>query len=378
MLITKSQTVKRISIKNDNTQQHPHFNQAMGICGALFFDSFQDFKGNFNYFSYNAFKHVVNLCLNDFGILGFRFLEEKIRTTHETISDLKTKPYRLYDYLKSNTEEFKEYLNKHFDSIKEKINLLPTKEFIPVTEPLSRAIPNVFLRSALFGIQKKGVHLTVKNKEILSMSQYQVLFSGEELNQMDLIVWDALVYLFKQKSTGSNRVRVTIFEVCKFLGYVNSQETRDQVKNRIFKLVLAVVQVKGKQHAMYMSHLIQSFALIEDEPNAYHLEFDNHLLCVFRDTDDYTFININIRKQLGQNQLALWIFHFYASHKEPIPFSLEYLHDLSRSGLIQKEFNRALRSALELIKNAYVTENSNFEYKIENSKLFVRKDGGLI
>jgi hypothetical protein len=378
MLITKSQTVKRISIKNDNTQQHPHFNQAMGICGALFFDNFQDFKGNFNYFSYNAFKHVVNLCLNDFGILGFRFLEEKIFTTHETISDLKTKPYRLYEHLKNNTEEFKEYLNKHFDSIKEKINALPTKEFIPVTEPLSRAIPNVFLRSALFGIQKRGVHLTVKNKEILSMSQYQVLFSGEELNQLDLIVWDALVYLFKEKSKGSNRVRVTIYEVCKFLGYTDSTETRDQVKNRIFKLVLAVVQVKGKQYAMYMSHLIQSFALIEDEPNAYYLEFDNHLLCVFRDTDDYTFININIRKQLGQNQLALWIFHFYASHKEPIPFSLEYLHDLSRSGLIQKEFNRSLRSALELIKNAYVTENTNFEYKIENSKLFVRKDGGLI
>ena len=75
-------------------------------CVSLFFDSFQNYKGDLNYFSYNAFKHVINLCLNDFGILGFRFLEEKLRTTHEIISDLQTKPYRLYEFLNNNSSLF--------------------------------------------------------------------------------------------------------------------------------------------------------------------------------------------------------------------------------------------------------------------------------
>ena len=53
-----------------------------------------------------------------------------------------------------------------------------------------RAIPNCFLRGALFGMVRKGRRALVENQAIFTMSQYQVSFSGSEMDQNDLEVWD--------------------------------------------------------------------------------------------------------------------------------------------------------------------------------------------
>jgi hypothetical protein len=41
-----------------------------------------------------------------------------------------------------------------------------------------RAIPNCFLRGALFGMVRKGRRALVDNQPIFTMSQYQVSFTG--------------------------------------------------------------------------------------------------------------------------------------------------------------------------------------------------------
>ena len=81
---------------------------------------------------------------------------------------------------------------------------------------------------------------------------------------------------------------------------------------------------------------------------------------------DYTLISVDIKHLLGDNQLARWLYNFYESHREPIPFGLDFIQKLCRSETEAKDFKRKLKHALELVKNAKLATNlkSRWNYEI--------------
>ena len=81
---------------------------------------------------------------------------------------------------------------------------------------------------------------------------------------------------------------------------------------------------------------------------------------------DYTIINADIRHLLGDNQLAKWLYNFYETHNQPIPFTLDFLQKLCRSNTELKGFKQKLKNALELIKKAKfsIDLKSKWEYEI--------------
>jgi hypothetical protein len=97
----------------------------------------------------------------------------------------------------------------------EEAKLLGTamQQLLPDIFEDKRAIPNCFLRGALFGMVRKGRRALVENQPIFTMSQYQVSFSGSEMDQNDLEVWDTLMYLAKERKV-DNELRITIYDLC--------------------------------------------------------------------------------------------------------------------------------------------------------------------
>jgi hypothetical protein len=67
-------------------------------------------------------------------------------------------------------------------------------EFVPVDlgfrfPEIYRAIPNCVVKSALFGVVKKGARKYCKELEIASWRGNRLIYSGQQLDQNDLDVW---------------------------------------------------------------------------------------------------------------------------------------------------------------------------------------------
>ncbi len=77
------------------------------------------------------------------------------------------------------------------------------QQLLPEIFEDKRAVPNCFLRGALFGMVRKGRRAVVGDMPIFTMSQYDLTFTGYELDQNDLEVWDTLMYLAKSRGVDS-------------------------------------------------------------------------------------------------------------------------------------------------------------------------------
>ena len=369
---------------------HPDYKKAFIILQTVFHNSFYNQKNNsFDYIKYNAYKRTAQIIVCKYGIDSLEYLEENILENDPRFGDLYAKPSAVLKFVKDNLDVIQEYKEKkqlNNKKTNEKTEVLTKVDdpvsteilniLIPDIQDNNRVIPNAFLRSSLFGIVRKGQRELVKEKEIVSLSQYKIYFTGEELDQLDLIVWDSLVYLFKKKTSNINSkesddVNLTIYEICKFLGYENNSRVRKQVYERIKRLTYANVKINFNNYE-YIGSLVFGF-LLDENKESYCLSMNKKLINIFSNSKDYTYINVNIRKELGQNQLAIWLYHFFASHEKPIPYKLSYLRELSRSESEQKEFNRKLKSALEIIKKAYDSEGVKFDFVIQNGELQITK-----
>ena len=73
---------------------------------------------------------------------------------------------------------------------------------LPLWPEPKRAVPNDILRSALFAaIQGKGREYT-KQRLIAAYDGVQIKYTGEQLDQSDLDVWEQVLHLARQQPLG--------------------------------------------------------------------------------------------------------------------------------------------------------------------------------
>ncbi len=238
-----------------------------------------------------------------------------------------------------------------------------------------RAIPNCFLRGALFGMVRKGRRALVENQPIFTMSQYQVSFSGSEMDQNDLEVWDTLMYLAKERKVDSE-LRITLYNLCQNMRMPDNGINRKTLVSRVRRLAFGQVSItaNGKE---YFGSLIDDGYIDEKGDGKLVIRYNKKLAPLFTD-GDYTLISADIRHLLGDNQLARWLYNFYESHTQPIPFDIDFIRKLCRSDSELKGFKQKLKIALEEVKKAHLSVNhkSKWEYELSiKNYLFVYPKG---
>ena len=251
----------------------------------------------------------------------------------------------------------------------EEAKLLGTEmqQLLPEIFENKRAIPNSFLRGALFGMVRKGRRALVKNEPIFTMSQYDLKFTGEYLDQNDLELWDTLIYLGKERCV-TNELRITLYDLCKELRVSPNQERYKKIFERAERLKIATIKIHQENQA-FLGSLINNVFIDTNGDGKLVIEYNKCLTPLFK--NDYTYINSEIRHKLGDNQLARWLYSFYESHKKPIPFSISFLQKLCKSESQTKEFKRMLVDSLQKLKTVKNIDQIKWDYEITSNNFLV-------
>ncbi len=252
------------------------------------------------------------------------------------------------------------------------ISQTPVCEQLPEIYNNRRIVLNCFSRAALFGLIKKGERKFLRNEVIHSMSQYQITYTGDALDQNDSDLFDALMYLAKDKRIDSI-LSISTHEICQYLKVTYNKERSDKIFERALRLQSGQIIIHSKNN-FFAGSLFNNVAKID---NKLVVEYNKNLIKLFN--DDITFINYDTTALIGDNQLARWLYKFFMSHSAPKPFSLANIMQLSGSSNHEiNSFKQKLKKSLELVAESHKKSNpkSKWTYLITNkNNLFVFPTG---
>ena len=228
---------------------------------------------------------------------------------------------------------------------------------MPIQLPLwpepKRGTPNSFIRSALFAAIQSKDRVFLKEATLASQRGISVKFTGEQLNQEDLSVWETLAHLARQHPLGC-MCEFTAHGLLKSLGQHTGQSQHKQLHSTIIRLTACAVEIthEGKT---YFGPLVKS-GLKDELTSHYRIELNRELIRLFGD-NQWTALDWQQRQQLRGKLLAQALHAFYSSHRQPFPIRLDTLRGYVGSRNIQRAgFKVKLRTALEeLVSIGFLT-----------------------
>lgn len=241
---------------------------------------------------------------------------------------------------------------------------------LPLWPDSVRAVPNGFLRSALFGAIAKGRRRYINGENLAAIDGVTIRYKGERLDQGDLDLWESVLHTVRLQKLGS-QCRLTSYALLKLMGKTDTGKNRVTLQNRIERLVANAVTVKQGRYT-YIGGLIR-FAAKDEETQEWVIELDAKLRPLFV-ADQFTQVEWAVRHALDGHQLAQWLHGFYASHAEPFPLKVETLHKLcgSEQG-VMSDFAKKLRKALDALVAASEAHGEEFSYEIRGDLVHVEK-----
>lgn len=239
------------------------------------------------------------------------------------------------------------------------------RESLPSWSDSVRRVPNVALRSALFGAMRKGARPYVEQMEVNALGSVSILYTGALLDQSDLDVWAAVLHLARMQELGVE-CRITAYRLLKVLGKTDSGKNRRVLDLSISRLKATALQVKVGRYAYEGSLIHEVYRDHHERSERIYVMRLNPKLGVFFREDQFTDVDLSIRYALRGKPLAKWIHGFYSSHARPYDLKVETLHRLCRSqasSLI--DFKKDLLKSLEAVKQASTKFGRPFSYLVD-------------
>jgi hypothetical protein len=205
-----------------------------------------------------------------------------------------------------------------------------------------RAVPSALLRSALFGVVKKGRRAYVKGVQIASWQGCSIKYTGEQLMQSDQDVWMACVEACKRD--GKAEITMSQRELIKLSGRKGGDTKR--LWNDLVRLRSATIEVYLGSYR-YVGGLIND-ADMDEKTKKLNISINPKMLSLFG--GNVTHIDIEQRATL-RGDLTLWMQGYICSHqatwRKPHFINLTNLQELCGSSSEAKEFKRCLKKSME-------------------------------
>lgn len=219
---------------------------------------------------------------------------------------------------------------------------------LPLWSEAVRGVPNGFLRSALFGVVRKGRRRYLDAEIVASVDGVTVRQTGPRLDQGDLDVWEQCLHLSRRQL--GVEVRFSGHSVLKAIGRGTGKSQHEWLKASLRRLMATVVEIEDGRRA-YAGQLIHHW--YRDETSRQHVIVMNPKIVCLYGSDGWTAIEWSQRLALRSHQLAQWLHGFYSSHARPYPIKVETLHRLCGSETTAMyHFRSELRAALALLAQA--------------------------
>lgn len=233
----------------------------------------------------------------------------------------------------------------------------PTKAQIiqmPFWPEPARAAPSDILRSALFGISKKGKRLYFEREELASWKGTSIAFTGKRLDQWDEDVWLQSLHLYRQQELPS-KVFCTNRSFLKEIGRSGDGRTIAKLHDSLERLVACAITLKTPEH-LYQGSLLSGWAM-ERETGRLMLSLNKEVAQLFE--GNISRINWEIRKAL-KTDLAKWLYAYTQTHKatkaQPHRATVSLLRELCGSTASLKSFRYKLKAACEQLKASKIVD----------------------
>ena len=231
-----------------------------------------------------------------------------------------------------------------------------------------RGVPNGLLRSALFGVIKRGRRPYLERERIAAMEGIEVCYTGPRLDQGDLDVWESILHTMRECDMGS-MCRSTSYHLLKLMGLRDSGKNRNTLQTRIERLRACTVTIKQGRYT-YIGGLL-SHAARDEVTQEWVIVLDPNMRKLFTH-DQFTLIQWDARLMLAGKPLAQWLHGFYSSHASPYPLRIDTLQKLCGSETVQlKKFTQTLKKALKAIEQAISNTGENFTWVIKDGLVHV-------
>lgn len=241
---------------------------------------------------------------------------------------------------------------------------------LPLWPDTVRAVPNGFLRSALFGAIRRGARRYLERERIAALEGIEIFYTGQRLDQGDLDLWEMLLHLARLQGLGSE-CRVTAYQLLKALGKADTGGNREVLHIRLMRLKATAVEIEQGRYG-YAGSLMDE--VYRDKETQEYVFRANLKLRSLYEPDQFTQIDWVIRRELDGQPLAQWLQGFYASHAKPYPISVARLHELCGSGCeALNNFRPKLRKSLSMLEAASKKNGQPLTYEIRNDILHVEK-----
>lgn len=235
-------------------------------------------------------------------------------------------------------------------------------------EPV-RAVPNGFLRSALFGAIGKGKRRYIDGEQLAALDGIEIRYTGQRLDQGDLDVWESVLHAVRLQGLGS-QCRVTSYALLKLMGKTDTGKNRATLHKRITRLRAGTVELKQGRY-VYIGGLIGE-AFKDEETQEWVIELNPKLRPLFAG-DQFTQVEWAVRHALDGKPLAQWLHGFYASHAKPYPMKVETLLRLCGSESELRRYRQTLGDALDAVAEASTAHGEGFSYVVHGDLVHVEK-----
>jgi hypothetical protein len=241
---------------------------------------------------------------------------------------------------------------------------------LPIWPEAVRAVPNGFLRSALFGAIKKGPRRYIQGELIAAIDGVEIRYTGQRLDQGDLDVWASVLHIVRLQELGCE-CRITSYALLKLIGKTDTGKNRAILQTRIERLRANAVTVKQGSYS-YIGGLLTRAAK-DENTQEWVIELDAKFHPLFA-ADQFTQIEWSVRHALDGKPLAQWLHSFYASHAKPYPMRVETLLELSGSeNSSSTSARQTLRKAIDAVREASTLHGEGFCYDIRGDLAYVEK-----
>lgn len=220
---------------------------------------------------------------------------------------------------------------------------------LPLWPEPKRGAPNSFIRSALFAAIQSKDRKFMKEAVLASQDGITIKFTGEQLNQADLDVWETIVHLAREQPLGTV-ASFTAHGILKAMGMPTGNSQHKQLHSTIIRLTACAVEIthEGKT---YFGPLIKSGAK-DEVTRHYGVELNKGIIKLFGE-NQWTALDWQQRQELRGQPLAQALHAFYSSHREPYAVKLQTIQAYTGSRNKQlASFRRQVRTALNELVNA--------------------------
>lgn len=197
----------------------------------------------------------------------------------------------------------------------------------PVWPEMVRGIPNSVLRSALFGIVRRGRRPYLERQELAAIDGVKIIFTGPRLDQADLDVWEECLHISRVNNIG-NKIYFTAHGFLKKINRATGKSQYEWLKGAFARLSTSAVEVTdGKK--TYFGAMIHGGAR-DDETGQYFIEINPKIMSLYGH-DGWTGIDFEQRLALKSQPLSQWLHGFYSTHAKPYPYKVATLRELCGS-----------------------------------------------